>query len=135
MFWNCKQLLNNLNCYFCKLFNVFEMLIPVNYKFWNRLNTEIQLWNFRIFQNKYIHRCYLLHNIKVSYVDLLGCPTITAVSDHCFHTCCPSICPYVRVRMSVPTFINLAKQSENNVHYWRDCGSDRVDHWWHLSCT
>ena len=24
--------------------------------------------------------------------------------------------------------------SENNVHYWRNCGSGRVDHWWHLSC-
>ena len=24
--------------------------------------------------------------------------------------------------------------SENNVRYWRDCGSGRVDHWWHLSC-
>ena len=26
------------------------------------------------------------------------------------------------------------KQSENIVRYWRDCGSGRVDHWWHLSC-
>ena len=32
--------------------------------------------------------------------------------------------------MSVPTF-----QSENNVRYWQDCGSNRVDHWWHLSCN
>ena len=27
------------------------------------------------------------------------------------------------------------KQSENNVHCRRDCGSGRVDHWWHLSCS
>ena len=26
------------------------------------------------------------------------------------------------------------KQSDNNVRYWGDCGSGRVDHWWHLSC-
>ena len=31
-----------------------------------------------------------------------------------------------------PHFSNLAKQ--NNVRYRRDCGSGRVDHWWHLSC-
>ena len=24
--------------------------------------------------------------------------------------------------------------SENNVHYWLDCGSGQVDHWWQLSC-
>ena len=40
------------------------------------------------------------------------------------------------VRASVPTFQILQnKTTENNVRYWRDCGSGRVDHWWHLSCT
>ena len=30
---------------------------------------------------------------------------------------------------------NIAKQSENNDRYWRDCGSGRVDRCWHqLSC-
>ena len=36
-----------------------------------------------------------------------------------------------------PNFLKSSKtkrSSENNVHYWRDCGSGRVDHWWHLSC-
>ena len=30
-----------------------------------------------------------------------------------------------------------AKQisNESNVHYWPDCGSGRVVHWWHLSCS
>ena len=44
------------------------------------------------------------------------------------------------VRTTVSTSVRLSplfkiKQisSENNVHYWRDCGSGRVDHWWHLS--
>ena len=27
---------------------------------------------------------------------------------------------------------HLSKQ--NNVRYWRDCGSGHVDYWWHLSC-
>ena len=26
------------------------------------------------------------------------------------------------------------KTTENDGRYWRDCGSGRVDHWWHLSC-
>ena len=32
-------------------------------------------------------------------------------------------------------FSNLEKQAtRNNVRYWLDNGSGRVDHWWHLSC-
>ena len=59
-------------------------------------------------------------------VDPLGQPTVTAICDHCFHTCCPSVRPH---------FSNLEnKTTENNVGYWRDYGSGRVDHWWHLSC-
>ena len=43
----------------------------------------------------------------------------SAGSDHYFRTCCPS----------VPTFQNLPdKTTENNVHFWRDCGYDRGDH-------
>ena len=62
----------------------------------------------------------------ISLVDPRGRPTVTAGSDNYFCTCCLS------VRPSVPTFQNLAKQNkENNDHYWRDCGSGRVDHWWH----
>ena len=37
--------------------------------------------------------------------DPLGRPAVTAGSDHCFRTCCPSVHP------SVPTFHNLAKQN------------------------
>ena len=39
--------------------------------------------------------------------------------------------PYFR-----PSPLYQTKQisSENNVRHWRDCGSGRVDHWWHLSC-
>ena len=39
-------------------------------------------------------------------IDPLGQPRVTAGSDHCFHTCCPSICPYVR-----PHFSKLLKQN------------------------
>ena len=39
------------------------------------------------------------------------------------------------VRISVLTFqIYQNKTTEHNGRYWRDCGSGRVDHWWHLSC-
>ena len=38
------------------------------------------------------------------------------------------------VRPSVPLFKTKQISSENNVRYWQDCGSDQVDHWWHLSC-
>ena len=57
-------------------------------------------------------------------IDPRGRPTVTAGSDHCFHTCCPSVCPYVR-----PHFSNLAIQNkENNDHNLQDSGSGRVDH-------
>ena len=59
------------------------------------------------------------------FIDPRGRPTVTAGRDHCCRTCCPSVVH--------PHFSNLEK--ENNVHYWRDCGSGRVDHWWHLSCS
>ena len=57
----------------------------------------------------------------MSIVDPLGQPTVTAGKDHCFRTCCPYVHPH---------FSNLAKQTitENNVRYWRDHGSGRVDH-------
>ena len=57
--------------------------------------------------------------------DPLGRPTVTDGSDHCFCSCSP----YVRPHFSKSS---KTKQSENNVRYWRDCGSGRVDHWWHL---
>ena len=59
----------------------------------------------------------------------LGQLTVTAGSDHCFHTCCPYVCPHFS-RSSKTKQIS----SDNNVHYRRDCGPGRVDHWWHLSC-
>ena len=63
--------------------------------------------------------------------DLLGWPTVTAGSNISFHTC---------VHPSVPTFRNLAKQNKFQMKIMfttgdRDCGSGRVDHWWHLSCN
>ena len=46
--------------------------------------------------------------------------------------CAHVVRPYVR-----PHFLKSSKtkqiSSENNVHYWRDCGSGRVDQWWHFS--
>ena len=33
-----------------------------------------------------------------------------------------------------PFQIKKNKATENNIRYWRDYGSGRVDHWWHQSC-
>ena len=42
------------------------------------------------------------------------------------------------VRLSVPNVQSLFKikhtSSENNDRYFRECGSNRGDHWWHTSC-
>ena len=39
------------------------------------------------------------------------------------------------VRSSVPTFLKTKEiSSENNICYWWECGSGRLDHWWQLSC-
>ena len=44
---------------------------------------------------------------------------------------------FTHVRLSPHSKSNKTKQlsSENNVCYWRDCESGRVDHWWHLYCV
>ena len=60
-----------------------------------------------------------------------GRPTVTAGSDHYFHTCCPSVSKSPLFKISK----NKKLSSENySDRYWRDCGSVRVDHWWHTSC-
>ena len=70
-----------------------------------------------------------VNNWNVSmWTDPLGRPTVRVGSDHCFRTCCL----YVHFSKSSKT---RQISSENNVHYWRDCGSSRVDHWFHLSCN
>ena len=54
------------------------------------------------------------------YIDALGRPTVVIiVFAHVVRS-------YVR-----PSTLFKTKQisSENNVHYWRDSGSGRVDHW------
>ena len=60
-------------------------------------------------------------------VDPLGQPSVMADRDHCFRTYRPSV--------SIFSKSSKIQQSENNDHYWRDCGSGRVDHWWLLSCN
>ena len=65
------------------------------------------------------------------YIDPLGRPTVTDGSDHCFCTC--RLLVRLSIRLSVPTFQNKTNSSKNNDRYCRDCGSGRVDYWWHLS--
>ena len=60
--------------------------------------------------------------------DPLGQPTVTAGRDH-FSCTCLSVRTSVRPHFSK----SETEQWENDVRYWRDCGSGRVDHWWHLS--
>ena len=45
--------------------------------------------------------------VNVEFIDPLGLPTVTAGSDHCFRTCCPSARPSKSRKKH--------KQSENNV--------------------
>ena len=40
------------------------------------------------------------------------------------------VCPFVLFKISQ----NKTIFKENSDHYWRDCESGRVDHWWQLSC-
>ena len=66
-----------------------------------------------------MENCFLLQ-VKNQLFDPLGQPKVTAGRDHCFHTCCPSVRPH---------FSNLEKQTtDDNVRYWREYGSGRVDH-------
>ena len=86
-------------------------------------------WDMRyiLWVSGFFRRLYVL-----SYpytVDTLGQPTITACNDNCFCKCCPS---YVRPQSKSSKTKQIS--SENNVHYWQDCASSWVDHWWHLSC-
>ena len=62
-------------------------------------------------------------------VDLRGWPTVTAINDHYFRTCClyvrTSVCPF-------PLFkITQNKTKERIVIATGYCGSGRVDHWCH----
>ena len=66
----------------------------------------------------------------LSCIDPHGRPTVTVGSDRWFHICCPSVCPH----FSKSSKTKQTYSSENNVHYWPDWGSCRVDHWWRLSC-
>ena len=78
------------------------------------------LQKYKLFVNFQVYDFQLPNNI-----DPLGQPKVTAGRDNCFRTRPPD-----------PTFqIYKNKTTENNVRYWRDYGSGRVDHWWHLSCT
>ena len=80
--------------------------------------------------DKTIGKSSTLFKCTYTNIDPLGQPKVTAGRDHCFRTYFQSVCPSVR-----PHFSNLEnKPTENNVRYWRDYGSGRVDHWWHLSC-
>ena len=65
--------------------------------------------------------------------DPLGRPTVMADSDHYFRTWCLYFRPSVRLYPISKSRKIKQFSSENSNRYWRDCGSGRVDHWWHLS--
>ena len=60
-------------------------------------------------------------------IDPLGWSAVTAGSDHCFRTCCPSVRPY--------TLQNLTKQNKFQAETMFTTGkTGQVDHWYHMSC-
>ena len=65
---------------------------------------------------------FILSGYQTVQIDPRGRPTVMASTDHWFCTCHPSVRPH---------FSKQNKTTENNGHYWRDCGSGRVDHRWH----
>ena len=80
-----------------------------------RANEETQ----RLLTDGLLHVCvWLIHSTR---------HTVTAGSDHYFHTCHISVHPYVRSHFSKS---HKTKQlsSENSDRYKQDCGSGRVDH-------
>ena len=90
---------------------------------------EIQIKKYWFLPKLEFDNAVQVHDISFKtriafHIDQLRQPTLRAIS--LAHV----------VRTSVRThFSNLARQNnKNNVCYWRDCGSGRVDHWWHLSC-
>ena len=74
----------------------------------------------------YALKCLNKHKIgkKLSpsfTIDPLDQPKVTAGRYHCFRTCCPSVRPSTLFKS------RKNKTTENNVRYWRDYGSGRVD--------
>ena len=59
-------------------------------------------------------RSALIHVLKIFahkfIFDPLGRPTVTAGSDHCFRTCCPSVRPYIHTYFSTLEKQNNRKQ-------------------------
>ena len=64
----------------------------------------------------------IVTNKRKFLIDPRGRPTVTVGSDHCFRSYRPSV-----------LFKTKQISSENNVRYWQDCGSGRVDNWCHMS--
>ena len=58
---------------------------------------------------KYARIPSFLSSRQLGYIDPRGLPTVTASSDHYFHSWCLSVCP------SVLTFENLAKPNKFQV--------------------
>ena len=105
---------------------------------WKPLFTCIER-NLKNFSGlKKYHLCVLglPLNLKIwlflQNIDPRGRPTVTTGSEHCFCTCHPFV--HASVRPS-PLFKTKQNSSENNVRCWLDCGSGRVDHLWHTSCS
>ena len=71
-------------------------------------------------------------NLRENFSDPRGRPTVMITIFT--HVVCLYFGPSVRAHFSKSC---KTKQiaSENNVRYWHDCWSGRVDHWWHLSSS
>ena len=66
--------------------------------------------------------CFFVYlRILIHETDPQSRPVVIIVFAHVVRS-------YVRPS---PLFITKQNSNKNNVRYWRDCGSGRVDHWWH----
>ena len=62
-----------------------------------------------------------------NFLDPRGRPTVTVGSDHYFCTCCL----YIRLSQHFKIFQNKTKFKWKHCFLLWDCGSGRMDHWWH----
>ena len=109
----------------------FETM-PGLFKCRQRLKLIEWLWKFKIFTWRKKARIVFMTNWRHFLLCLLihsaDPESRTVVIIVVVHIVRSSVRPHISKS-------SKAKQitSENNIHYWRDCGSGRVDHWWFLS--
>ena len=78
------------------------------------------------FRSKTVYTSRLSLVFLIHLADPESWPVVIIIFGY---TYCPSVRPHFS-KYSKTKHVS----SKNNVDDWRYCGSDRVDHWWHMSC-